>query len=75
MSTEGVYGAISRNLLNEIRRENFENSLVYYKGLMLFIGGVVPKIELLVTTTREISKTRNLRSIEDICRAIGRIIF
>ena len=57
MSTEGVYGAISRNLLNEIRRENFENSLVYYKGLMLFIGGVVPKIELLVSPTREVSKT------------------
>ena len=57
MSTEGVYGAISRNLLNEIRRENFENSLVYYKGLMLFIGGGVPKIELLVSPTREVSKT------------------
>ena len=38
MSIEGVYRATSRNLLKEIRRENFEKSLVDYKRLMLFIG-------------------------------------
>ena len=38
MSTEGVYRATSRNLLKEIRRENFEKCLVDYKRLMLFIG-------------------------------------
>ena len=60
MSTEGVYRATSRSLLKEIRREIFEESLVDYKGLMLFIGGVVPKFELLGTPAREFSKTRNL---------------
>ena len=52
----------------------FEKSLVDYKGLMLFTGVVVPKFELLCTLAREISKTWNLVSIEDICRATGRII-
>ena len=54
---EGVSRATSRNLLKEIRREYFEKSLVDYKGLMLFIGGRVPKFELLCTLAREISKT------------------
>ena len=57
MSTKGVYRATSRNLLKEIRWEIFEKSLVDYKGLMLFIGGGVPKFELLDTPTREFSKT------------------
>ena len=71
MSIEGVYRATRRNLLKEIRRENFEKSLVDYKGLMLFIGGRVPKFELLGTPVREYSKTWNLVSIEEICRATG----
>ena len=41
---------------------------------MLFIGGGVPKFELLGTPAREFSKTWNLMSIEDICRATGRKI-
>ena len=74
MSKEGVYRATSKNLLKEIRREYFEKSLVDYKGLMLFIGGGVPKFKLLSTPAREFSKTSNLVSIEDICRATGRKI-
>ena len=59
MSIEGVYRATSRNLLikKEIRAENFEKSLVNYKGLMLLIGGRVPKFELLGTPAKEFSKT------------------
>ena len=57
MSTEGVYRETSRDLLKEIRREIFEKSLVDYKGLMLFIGGRVPKFELLDTPAREFPKT------------------
>ena len=57
MSTKVVYREISRNLFKEIRREIFEKSLVDYKGLMLFIGGGVPKSELLGTPAREFSKT------------------
>ena len=57
MSIEGVYRTTSRNLLKEIRREFFYKSLVDYKGLMLFIGGGVPKFELLGTPAREFSKT------------------
>ena len=57
MIIEGVYRATSRNLLKEIRLENFEKSLVDYKGLMLFIVGRVPKIELLGTPAREFPKT------------------
>ena len=57
MSIEGVYRATSRNLLKEIRRENFEKSLVDFKELMLFIGGRVPMFELLVSQAREFSKT------------------
>ena len=49
VSIEDIYRATSRNLLKEIRRENFEKSLVGYKRLMLFIGGRVPKFELLGT--------------------------
>ena len=52
----------------------FEKILVDYKGLMLFTGGGVPMFELLVTPARAISKTWNLVSIEDICRATGRKI-
>ena len=57
VSIEGVYRATSRNLLKEIRRVNFEKSIVDYKGLMLFIGGGVPKFELLGTPARDFSKT------------------
>ena len=39
---------------------------------MLFIGGGVPKFELLGTPAREFSKTWNLVSIEDTYRATGR---
>ena len=74
MSAEGVYRATSRNLLKEIRRENFEKSLVDYEGLMLFIGGGEPKFELLDTPAREFAKTWNLMCIKDICRATGRKI-
>ena len=41
---------------------------------MLFIGLGVPKFGLLGTTARKFSKTGNLVSIEDICRATGRTI-
>ena len=57
MSTEGVYRAIGRNLLKEIRREIVEKCLVDYKALMLFIGVWVSKFELLDTPAREFSKT------------------
>ena len=57
MSTEGVYRETNRNFIKEIRREIFEKSLVDYIGLMLFIGGGVPKFELLGTPAREFSKT------------------
>ena len=56
MSTKVVYREISRNLFKEIRREIFEKRFVDYKGLMLFIGGGVPKSELLSTPAREFSK-------------------
>ena len=59
--------------MKEIRRENFEESLVDYKGLI--IGGRVPKFELLGTPAREFSKTWNLVRIEEICRATGMKIF
>ena len=74
MSTEEVYSATSRNLLKEIRQEIFEKSLVDYKEFMLFIGGGVPKFELLGTTAREFSKISNRVSIENICRATGKKI-
>ena len=51
-----------------------EKCLVDYNGLMLFIGGGVPKFELLRTPATEFSKTWNLVSIKDICRATGRKI-
>ena len=54
MSIEGVHRPTSRNLLKEIRRENCEESLVDLKGLMLFIGGGVPKFGHLGTPAREI---------------------
>ena len=57
MSTKVEYREISRNLFKEICREIFEKCLVDYKGLMLFIGGGVPKSELLDTPAREFSKT------------------
>ena len=57
MSIEGVYRATSRNLLKEFRLVNFEKSLVDYNGLMLSIGGGIPKFELLGTPAREIPKT------------------
>ena len=57
LSIEGVYRATSKNLFKEIRRENLEKSIVDYKGLMLFIGGGVPKFELLGTPAREFTKT------------------
>ena len=61
MSIEGVYRATSRNLLKEIRRVKFEKSLVDYKGLMLFIGGRVPKFELLGTLAREFQRCETWR--------------
>ena len=39
---------------------------------MLFIGGGVPKFELLDTPAREFPKTWNLVSIEDTYRATGK---
>ena len=39
---------------------------------MLFIGGGVPKFELLGAPAREFSKTWNLACIEDTYRATGR---
>ena len=78
VSIEGVYRASSRNLFKDIRRENYEKSLVDYKGLMLFIGGGVPKFELLGTPARESSKTWNLVSIEDykgVMLFIGGVVF
>ena len=54
VSIEGVYRETSRNLLKQVRRENFQKSLVDYKGLMLFSGCRVPKFELLGTPAREI---------------------
>ena len=74
MSTEGVYRTTNRNLLKEIRRENFEKSLVDYKGIMLFIGVGVPKFELLVSPARKSIKTWNLKGIEEVCRATSRKI-
>ena len=56
MSIEDVYRATSRKLLKEICREYFEESLVDYKDNMLFIGGGVPKFELLGTPARELLK-------------------
>ena len=41
---------------------------------MLFIGGGVPKFELLVIPAWEFSKTWNLMSIEDVCGASSRKI-
>ena len=38
---------------------------------MLFIGGRVPKVELLGIPARQFSKTWNLVSIEEICRGTG----
>ena len=40
---------------------------------MLIIGDKVPKFGLQGPPAREFSKTSNLVSIEDICRATGRI--
>ena len=57
MSTEDVYRETSRNLFKRNSSENFEKSLVDYKGLMLFIGGGVPKFELLDTPAGEFPKT------------------
>ena len=93
--TEDTYRATGNKILNEIRPENFEKSivekgsllptndhietgiksLVDYKGLLLFIGGGVPKFELLGTPAREFAKTWNLVSIEDTYRATGKKIF
>ena len=56
VSIEDVYRATSRELLKEIHQEFFEKSLVDYKGHMLFIGGGVPKFELLGTPARELPK-------------------
>ena len=57
MNIEGVYRPTSRNRLKEIRGENFEKSLVDYEGLMLFIGGGVPKFGILGTPVREFWKS------------------
>ena len=56
MSIDDVYRATSKKRLKEIRRENFEKSLVDYKGHMFFIGGWVPKFELLGIQAREFLK-------------------
>ena len=62
MSIEGVYRATSRNLLKEIRRENFEKCLVDYKRLMLFIGDEKSLVEkgALLRTNDNIETSKSL---------------
>ena len=58
MSIEGVYRPTSRNLFEEIRRENFEENIVE-KGLLLPTNDPIEtrsKFELPLTPSREFSK-------------------
>ena len=57
VNIEGVFRRTRRNLLKEIRRENFVKRPVDLIGLMPIIGGGVPRVGLLDTLTREFSKT------------------
>ena len=56
MSIEGIYRAACKNLFKEVHWEKFEKSLGDYKGLMLFIGGEVPKFELLRTPATDFQR-------------------
>ena len=67
-------GRIQSNLQESFKRDTFEKGLVDYKGLMLFIGGGVPKFEFLDTPAREFSKTWSLVSTKDTYRAAGKKI-
>ena len=71
MSIEDVYRATSRKLLKRNSSGNFWEKVSQTTKGTLFIGGRVPKFELLGIPATEFSKKSNLMSIEDTYRATG----
>ena len=56
VSIEDTYSETFREIFKEICPEEFEKSILDNIGHMLFIGGGVPKLELLGIPAREFSK-------------------